>query len=774
MNLSSSYHLYRVINPVLFISLMVGLVGIYYLVRPSTVKTTDPFIDIVDVVGYRKATVYREQTLTKETTQENRVTALKHLAELYWQANSLSDYKETIKQLYEFGYRDEAYFEEVLRKAYSLWEKEKTHKEKQDMVIFFLTLLGKGDDLKKFLIWNQRLEDVLARYENDWQSDKQFNVEMALKVALWSDKTDLKIRWMERSLAMQRGDNKLREDLVSLYMDKQDYQNALIHLGSPQTPTDYETLAYLYHKMGDEKNAAATYWQAYQHFQEVKFLERAYFTAKEAYREAESFKYLSQLADYKPEYALSLAESYVQQGQKVSAIATYKKAWQKWRHLPALRAGYNLAYQLNDRQNMKAFLHELSQHTDDQESLKNLAVLHIEAKQYQKAEQVLRKLVALEPKNKEYQESIAYVYVKNGKRRKAMNAYYSIWKKWGDLTALKYSYSLAYDIRDKRKMAELLRPLYQRTKDKDYLYKLAALYSEQPEKLAELMEQYPFLRQQSFLGNYYLYKKDYHKAASFYWKLAIKHPRDHQYTEKLAYVYTQMGQLEKASTLYEKLYAVSRSTQKKKEYLETLAYLYLKTEQSEKALLAYKKLYQMDKKYASAYLNAAYRAGKQPYANTLEFIYQQEPKLEYGDQLARHYLYVQQDYSKATTILEKLLQQTGQEDYRLMLAYAYGESGQPGKKVAVLEQVPLPQMSSDIAIAIAEVYQQNGRWESAIRLLEKWVEVQRFEVQNNDTVSLIQVLKHQAGLYQRLGEEHRFQETNQHLAQLLAGRRIVP
>jgi predicted Zn-dependent protease len=762
----------------------------------------------VKMGSYDQAIVSYKRAAETETLPQNKFIALQRLAQLYRDRHDLPNYKLTVKKLYDLGFRDEAYFKNVLLYANALWEKDKTLKENQDTVIFFAKLFENKDYLKDFLVWNKRFAEAVDVYETEWQAARkkfsQEKVNAALKIALWSNESDLKIRWMERSLAMENNDQ-LRGDLINLYVEKEDFNSALKQVGSIQSFKDYERLAFLYQKVGDAENTAATYWGAYETYHDVKLLEKAYFTAKDADLAIEEFQYLSKLANYKPTYAFSLAETYRQREDKLKALAIYENIWRKWGKVSALKAAYSLAYELKNKPKMKKFLRLLAQRTKDKQYLDSLATLYLDEKDYRGAEKQFLILSKKYPKKLQYQQTLGQIYIDSRQQKKALKTYRMIWKKWHDFSALKQSYSLASVLKDRSAMAEILLQSYEHTKNKKYLRQLAAVYSDKPAKLVSLMETYPFLRKDKFLGYYYLKKKDDKKAVYYFDRLVQKHPKKQGYVDVLVSLYTKTGQRAKIVSLYKRLYKITRnkkylpkatmqlaslqknlsgqSRQSKKtnlsiydykrlyrktqnpKYLESLAYLYIKKGQQKQAVSVYKRLYKINPhKYDSIYLSTAYNIGNKEYEKALEFIFQQQPNnINHGDKLAKHYLYVKNDYSKAAKILAKLLQKTGKDEYRLMLAFAYGKNKQYDKKAAVLETLPMSKMSGEVMIYIAQAYQKSGRWQNSISLHKRWLK----QPQKKKT-DKIKVLKNLALLYKRLGQEKPFRETNRRLIQIIA------
>jgi tetratricopeptide (TPR) repeat protein len=395
-----------------------------------------------------------------------------------------------------------------------------------------------------------------------------------------------------------------------------------------------------------------------------------------------------------------------------------------------------------------------------------LASHYLQKKNYKQAENSYKKLIRLHPKKRDYPKALASIYIETKQMPKAQRLIKRHQFLEQDLLPVLASYYLQQ--KNYTKAENYYRKLIATYPDKtDYPVALASIYVETNEtmELHQLIEDFPFLEQNLLpvLASHYLNNKDYKKAETYYQQLCVKSPENQKYPEVLASIYIQTKQEQKlprlieqypvlenellpflasynlqqknypqAETYYKKL--VSRDSEKL-DYLEVLASIYVQTEQKNKALPIYKKLH---------------RVNPNKYANNL----------------ASHYLYVNKDYPKAIKILEKLTKKTNKEQYRLMLAFAYGETNQNGKKARILEQIPLKKISADLVVSLAEAYEQKGHWQKAAKILNKWQQIHK---QTKDTVK---VLKHQIYLYQRLGDKKRFRNANMMLLKLNSANRL--
>jgi tetratricopeptide (TPR) repeat protein len=650
---TGKYRSYRV-NTILVVASLFIVGGLLYLLKPE---------------DYHTAITNYEKLLAKpDITQDKKAMILKRMGQLHYNHSNWQGVTTTAKTLSDMGVKDE----ELLQKAFphikAEWEENKTDKQSQDTVVFVAEQLGEKKYVSDFLVWNQRLSEALAIYEKDWQKQQTLpaaDLEKALEIALWSKQPELKIRWLERYLIAPPDDTsaekltQLKTNLIYLYVDQQDYKNALKHLQSPETEKDYKYLASIYRKDNNYKKVAATYWEAYEKFHDIQLLEQAYLIlASQADMGNEVIKLLSLLADYKKDYAFRLAEIYMEQKQYLAALIVYQRIWEKSQDVTALQAAYGIAYKLDDFSKMDSLLRQIYKHTNNIQHLKNLAALYtakapekivkllkefpvlqtqpeyityaayyyLNNGNYKKAEESFLKLARFDPTNKKYQQALATIYVEKAEYQKALAINRHLWKRWKDIDALKQAYSISYQLKDKETSEKILWQLYKHTKDKAYLENIAALYSDEPNKLVQFLERYPFLQNKylAFLSSYYLQQKNYDKAENYYQTLIRKHPEKRDYSKALATIYVITGQMNKVQKL------IKRYPFLQNDLLPVLASYHLQQKNYRQAEKFYRRLIV---KYPK----------KRDYPKALATIYVETKQLKKVQRLTRQYPYLQQD-----------------------------------------------------------------------------------------------------------------------------------
>ncbi|WP_141700015.1 tetratricopeptide repeat protein, partial [Candidatus Marithrix sp. Canyon 246] len=682
---------------------------------------------------------------------------LKRMGQLHYNYSNWQGVTTTAKALSVMGVKDE----DLLKKAFphikEEWQENKKDKEVQDTVIFIAEQLGEKKYISEFLVWNQRLSEALAIYEKDWQKQQTLpaaDLEKALQIASWSKKPKLKTPWLERYLIAPPHDTsaekltQFKTDLIYLYVDQQDYQNALKHLKSPETAKEYKYLALIYRKDNNYKKVAATYWKAYEKFNNVKLLEQAYLIlASQADMENEVIKLLSLLADYKKDYAFRLAEIYMEQQQYLAALIIYQRIWDKWQHVSALKAAYGIAYKLDDFSKMNSLLRQIYKHTNNIQHLKNLAAVYIAKApekmvklleefpilqsqpeymtyvayyylnngNYKKAEASFLKLSLIDPTNKKYQQALATIYVETAEYHKALAVNRHVWKRWKDIDALKQAYSITYKLKDLQTSEKILWQLYKHTKDKTYLANIASLYSDQPKKLIRFLEQYPFLQNKflAFLSSYYLQHKNYRKAENYYQALIKKHPKKRDYPKALATIYVITGQISKAQKL------TRRYSYLKQGLLPVFASHYLQNKNYKKAERSYKKLIRLYPK-------------KRDYPKALATIYVVTKQMRKVQRLTRRYPYLQQDllpvlasyylqhkqFSKAAKYYKKLIIKfPDNKNYPKALATIYVVTKQMRKVQRLTKDNPY--LEQELLPVLASYYLQQKNYKQAEKLYQK-------------------------------------------------------
>jgi tetratricopeptide (TPR) repeat protein len=739
---TGKYRSYRV-NTILVIASLFIIGGLLYLLKPQ---------------DYHTAIANYEKLLAKSTiSEEKKVMILKRMGQLHYNHSNWQGVTTTAKTLSYMGVKDE----DLLKKAFphikAEWEENKKDKQSQDTVIFVAEQLGEKKYIGDFLVWNQRLSEALAIYEKDWQKQQTLpaaDLEKALQIASWSKKPKLKIRWLERYLIAPPNDTSAEKlthkqtDLIYLYVDQQDYQNALKHLKSPETEKEYKYLALIYRKDNNYKYVAATYWEAYEKFNNVKLLEQAYLIlASQTDMANEVIKLLSLLADYKKDYAFRLAEIYMEQQQYLAALIIYQRIWEKWQHVSALKAAYGIAYKLDDFSKMDSLLRQIYKHTNNIQHLKNLAAVYtakapekmvkllaefpilqsqpeymtyvayyfLNNGNYKKAEENFLKLSLIDPTNKKYQQALATIYVEKAEYQKALAVNRHIWRRWKDIDALKQAYSITYQLKDRQTGEKILWQLYKQTKDKTYLENIAALYSDQPNKLIKFIEQYPFLQNKflAFLSSYYLQQKNYSKAENYYKTLIKKHPKKRDYPKALATIYVITGQISKAQRL------TRRYSYLKQGLLPVFASHYLQNKNYKKADKYYKKLIRLYPK-------------KRDYPKALATIYIQTKQLRKVQRLTKRYPYLQQDllpvlasyylqkkkFYQATKYYRQLtIKFPDNKDYPKALATIYVVTKQMSKVQTLTRRYPFLEM--ELSPVLASYHLQQKNYVKAEKLYQK-------------------------------------------------------
>ncbi len=733
---TGKYRSYRV-NTILVVASLFIIGGLLYLLKPQEYH--------IAIANYQKL-------LAKPTiSQDKKAMILKRMGQLHYNNSNWQGVTTTAKTLSDMGVKDQPLLEKAFPHIKAEWEKNKKDKENQDTVIFVAKQLGEKKYVNDFLVWNQRLSEALAIYEKDWQKQQTLpaaDLEKALQITSWSKKPKLKIRWLERYLIAPPHDTsaekltQYKTDLIYLYVDQQDYQNALKHLKSPETEKDYKYLALIYRKNNNYKKVAAIYWEAYEKFHKIKLIEQAYLIlSSQADMENEVIKLLSLLADYKKDYAFRLAEIYMEQKQYLAALITYQRIWEKWQHVSALKAAYGIAYKLDDFSKMDSLLRQIYKHTNNIQHLKNLASIYIAKApekmvklleefpilqsqpeymtyvayyylnngNYKKAEDNFIKLSLIDPTNKKYQQALATIYVEKAEYQKALAVNRHVWKRWKDIDALKQAYSITYKLKDRQSSEKILWQLYKHTKNKTYLENLASLYSDQPNKLIKFIEQYPFLQNKflAFLGSHYLQQKNYNKAENYYKTLIRKHPKKRDYPKALATIYVITGQISKAQQL------TRRYSYLKQGLLPVFASHYLQSKNYKKAENYYKKLIRLYPK-------------KRDYPKALATIYIQTKQLTKVQRLTRQYPYLQQDllpvlasyhlqqknFSQAKKYYQQLtIKFPDNKNYPKALATIYVVTKQMRKVQALTEQYPF--LEHELLPVLASYYLQQKNYAKA-------------------------------------------------------------
>ncbi len=739
---TGKYRSYRV-NTILVVASLFIIGGLLYLLKPQ---------------DYHTAIANYEKLLVKPTiSEEKKVMVLKRMGQLHYNHSNWQGLTTTVKSLNQMGVKDETLLKKVFPHIKAEWEENKKNKANQDTVIFVAEQLGEKKYITDFLVWNQRLSEALAIYEKDWQQQQKLpaaDLEKALQIASWSKKPKLKIRWLERYLTAPPNDTsaekltQLKIDLIYLYVDQQDYQNALKHLKSPKTEKEYKYLALIYRKDNNYKKVAATYWQAYEKFHNIKLLEQAYLIlASQTDMSNEVIKLLSLLADYKKDYAFRLAEIYMEQQQYLAALIIYQRIWDKWQQVSALKAAYGIAYKLDDFSKMNSLLRQIYKHTNNIQHLKNLAAVYtakapekmvkllkefpilqsqpeymtyvayyyLNNGNYKKAEASFLKLSLIDPANKKYQQALATIYVETAEYDKALAVNRHVWKKWKDINALKQAYSITYKLKDRQTSEKILWQLYKHTKDKVYLENIASLYSDQPKRLIRFLEQYPFLQNKylAFLSSYYLQQKNYRKAENYYKTLIKKHPKNRDYPKALATIYVITGQIRKAQRL------TRRYSYLKQGLLPVFASNYLQNKNYKKAERAYKKLIRLYPK-------------KSDYPKALATIYVQTKQLTKVQRLTRRYRFLQQDllpvlasyylqnkkfYKAAKYYQQLIIKFPDNKNYPKALATIYVVTKQMRKVQRLTRRNPF--LEQELLPVLASYYLQQKNYKQAEKLYQK-------------------------------------------------------
>ena len=739
---TGKYRSYRV-NTILVVASLVIIGGLLYLLKPQE---------------YHTAIANYEKLLAKPTvSEEKKAMILKRMGQLHYNHSNWQGVTTTAKTLSDMGVKDEALLKKAFPHIKAEWEENKKDKENQDAVIFVAKQLGEKKYISDFLVWNQRLSEALAIYEQDWQKQQALpaaDLEKALQIASWSKKPELQTRWLERYLIAPPHDTsaekltQLKTDLIYLYIDQHDYKNALKHLTSPETEKEYKYLALIYRKDNNYKKVAATYWEAYEKFHNVKLLEQAYLIlASQTDMSNEVIKLLSLLADYKKDYAFRLAEIYMEQKQYLAALIIYQRIWEKWKQISALKAAYGIAYKLDDFSKMDSLLRQIYKHTNNIQHLKNLAAVYtakapekmvkllkefpilqsqpeymtyvayyyLNNGNYKKAEASFLKLSLIDPTNKKYQQALATIYVEKAEYQKALAVNRHVWKRWKDIDALKQAYSISYKLKDRHTGEKILWQLYKQTKDKTYLENIASLYSDQPNKLIKFIEQYPFLQNKflAFLGSHYLEQKNYRKAENYYQTLIKKHPKKRDYPKALATIYVITGQISKAQRL------TRRYSYLKQGLLPVFANHYLQKKNYKKAENSYKKLIRLYPK-------------KRDYPKALATIYIQTKQMRKVQRLTRRYPYLKQEllpvlasyylqqkkFSQATKYYQQLtIKFPDNKDYPKALATIYVVTKQMSKVQTLTRRYPF--LEQELSPVLASYYLQQKNYVKAEELYQK-------------------------------------------------------
>ena len=339
----SVYRRVSLVNPAIGLGILTFLV-LLYMLKPLNIQIAEFYVSLS---AYHKALHYYRKALEEEKDALSRLRIQERMARTYRLLGELSEYERTVRVYFKEGGRDERLLKDAFEVALELWRRSPEERRSQERVVFWAKVLGAKDFLKKFYLWNNRPEEALALYEEEWLAGKLTLEELseAVRIARFTSKTKLRIKWLERYYEGGGRKVNLLRELAELYLVEKHYRKALVLLESGFIPGNKPLLARLYADLGRKRKAAEIYLALYRKTARKDFLEKAYFLLAEVSpREAE--KLLPRLASYGADYALALASLRLRTGRKEEALKIYLKVWERWRRFEALKAAYALAFEM--------------------------------------------------------------------------------------------------------------------------------------------------------------------------------------------------------------------------------------------------------------------------------------------------------------------------------------------------------------------------------------------------------------------------------------------
>ncbi|MCI5196816.1 MAG: hypothetical protein D3919_11450 [Candidatus Electrothrix sp. AW5] len=597
-NTSSKYQSYRVFNPLILL-FIIGIGGLYCFFLPDERNVLEHFYKNK---LYKKIIEYAEKNnLTNSLDPE----IIKYLAESYClegEHGVCSKYlakldQDDIKSIFEIT--KAKYFQSIEKK-----EDNKLLFDFSKRLTLLATPLYMDEAVRQFLGSHGQTFEALALYEKAYKKNllNEKEISQAVEFA-WTKNNTIKIKWLNRKFEIGR-DERVKNDLLFLYIKEQRYTDALKLLKPLKKCKDYEDSMSIYRESGDFESFLDICIQAYQQFNDISFLKKAFYLATEQKLQEKRKELLNILAKTQEEFALILAETEKKEEKYRTAMERYYFIWQRWSNEKALQAAYFIAQEHNYRPEKEKLLHVLYRATkkkqylqdlkelyrenpiklralvkknpDYQEARLLLSVSYLNKKQYRKAEEQLLVLIKQDPDNLDYLHSIARLYLDTEQMNKAFpfcKKLYTHDEKYADI----YIYSA-------KKMGgeiylDALISKWEKDADEETGFKLALFYydTQNYPQAIKILKQ---LLQYDDEGCYHLklgyaYQKNDQpdKAIAVLKKISLKEiPID--MIISLANMYIQKGLWKQATNMLEQWLRFRESSDKILPVLKHLAYLY--------------------------------------------------------------------------------------------------------------------------------------------------------------------------------------------------------
>ena len=198
----------------------------FYLLKPADLQIAHFY---ESKSSYKKAILYYQKVLKKETNTKTKKNVLKRLATLYRYTNQPELYIITVKKMCSSGTDDIKFIHNALDIALKLWQKNTDNIALQNDVLFFAKALNKSNFIKNFLVWNRRFKEALNLYWADYKHKKLSpqDIQKAITIASWTNKDNLKIKWLKAGLYYFPDNINYIEQLSLIYLNKNEYKKAL-------------------------------------------------------------------------------------------------------------------------------------------------------------------------------------------------------------------------------------------------------------------------------------------------------------------------------------------------------------------------------------------------------------------------------------------------------------------------------------------------------------------------------------------------------------------
>ena len=198
----------------------------FYLLKPTDLQIAHFY---ESKSSYKKAILYYQKVLKKETNSKTKKNVLKRLATLYRYTNQPDLYIITVKKLCSTGIDNIEFIHNALDIALKLWQKNTDNIKLQNDVLFFAKALNKNNFIKNFLVWNRRFNVALDLYWTDFQYNRlsSQDLQKAITIASWTNNDNLKIKWLKAGLYYFPDNINYIEQLSSIYLNKNEHKKAL-------------------------------------------------------------------------------------------------------------------------------------------------------------------------------------------------------------------------------------------------------------------------------------------------------------------------------------------------------------------------------------------------------------------------------------------------------------------------------------------------------------------------------------------------------------------